>query len=185
MFNRSINLKALLPFIIALFLIILFVAMMEFFYIKINLTPSMPIGLYRQLPTTKIDRGDIVSACLPLAIAKHGLARGYLTKGRCPGGSIAVLKKIIAIPGDTVQLTTKSMKVNNRRYPAPQHTQDSSGNVIIRWIHNGTYKNVTGYWLYGNHSPNLSWDSRYYGSLSRSNIYGVYKPLLIFSSRSQ
>lgn len=180
MINRQVNLKALLPFVIILALIMLLAVMMKFSHIKINLTPSMPIGLYRQLSTTIIHRGDIVSACLPLAIAKFGLERGCLTKGNCPGGSIPVLKNVIAVPGDTVQLTSYAIIVNNKSYLAPQHSQDQLSRSIKQWGHNGTTKVINGYWLYGSHSPKCSWDSRYYHKLPRSMIRSIYAVVLAF-----
>ena len=49
-------------------------------------------------------RGALVAACLPAAIARTGLARGYLREGDCPAGAEPVAKVIGALPGDVVEI---------------------------------------------------------------------------------
>lgn len=177
---RQANIKLLIPFVITLVVILLLANLMKFFHIQINLTPSMPIGLYRQLSTMTIHRGDIVAACLPKPIAKVGLENGYLSKGHCPSGTIPVLKKVIAIPHDNVQLTSQAIIVNEKRYLAPQQKTNHRGHSIKRWNRNDLYKNTLDYWLYGSHSRNKSWDSRYYGGIASHDILWVYKSFLTF-----
>lgn len=148
--------------------------------IRINLTPSMPLGLY-YFSSSEPKRGDIVAACLPENIAKEGLKRYYLFYGRCHDNSathsMAVLKKVIAVPDDEVIVGDTEMIVNGRIYTAPQQSTDSNGLPITHFIHKKFYNCVTGFWLYGENNPVRSWDSRYYGGIARKNIIGVYRPL--------
>jgi conjugative transfer signal peptidase TraF len=149
----------------------------------INYTSSLPIGIYQKSSISVIHHDDIVAVCLPAAIAHEGLVRDYLAHGHCPGGSVPVLKQVIAIPHDTVKLTNQQITVGNQAYFAPQQAHDHNGIRVKHFIQNGTYQNIKTYWLYGYNAPFNSWDSRYYGGVKRSQIIGVYKPVLIWPSR--
>ncbi len=154
--------------------------------IRINLTSSMPLGLYYFSSSSTINwpkRGDIVAVCLPENIAKEGLKRHYLFYGHCHSNgavhSMAVLKKVIAVPNDEVIVTDTQMIVNGRGYFAPQQATDSNNLPVTHFIHKRFYSHVTGFWLYGENSPVRSWDSRYYGGIARKHIIGAYKPLWV------
>lgn len=139
----------------------------------------MLIGFYRKTGTVEFHQGDIIAVCLPRVIAEYGLAQGYLQHGHCSAESIAVLKQVIALPGDTIQLTNQAIVVNGVRYFFPYQAYDRLGRRMDKFVANGIYKSI-GYWLYGSHDVTHSWDSRYYGPVARENIIGVYKPLLTF-----
>lgn len=81
--------------------------------IRFNYTNSMPIGFYIKMKATTIRDGDIVAVCLPDIIANMGLKKHYLTRGSCNNGSVPVLKKVIAIPGDSVSINNQFITVNN------------------------------------------------------------------------
>jgi hypothetical protein len=58
-----------------------------FLHLRIMLTDSSaPAGIYRLKPV-RAGRGVLAAACLPAAIARTGLARGYLQKGDCPAAA--------------------------------------------------------------------------------------------------
>lgn len=164
------------PLLVMALLALIFISM-SYYHIQINPTGSLPIGLYQQQPTHQIHRGDIVAACLPKAIAKFSVERGYLSQGHCPGGALPVLKDVIAVPGDTVVLSQHAITVNGKAFLAPRATQDGSHRPILDVIPTGTYTNTQGFWLYGANAPQKSWDSRYYGPVSRDDIQGRYRPL--------
>lgn len=147
-------------------LALLFAVCCFVFRIHVNLTPSMPLGFYRELPGKPIKRGDTVAACLPAKLEKLGLARGYLTRGSCPGGSAPVLKEVIGVPGDVVIQYADRVCVNQRCYPAPILARDQQGRVIPHLAYRQPIKLKDAYWLYGSADPVYSWDSRYFGSIS-------------------
>lgn len=140
----------------------------------------MPIGFYEQIMTREIKRGDLVSVCLPKPIAAVALQRGYLRAGNCPSEVVPVLKRVIAIPGDTITLTNSDITVNGLKYYAPFMSIDHNKRPLQKFIHNGLYQSNHGYWIYGDNDPIQSWDSRYYGAVDRKAIIGIYKPLLTF-----
>ncbi len=146
--------------------------------IRFNYTNSMPIGFYIKLKTIAVHNGDTVAACLPNKIGKIGLENHYLARGSCSNGSVPVLKKVIAIPGDSVSINNQFITVNNLFYPAPRQTKDNHGHHVEKVIRNGRYFSTNSYWLYGANDPIDSWDSRYYGGVTRQHIIGVYKSFL-------
>ena len=84
--------------------IITSVLLLKYLGIAINLSNSMPIGIYQKFKTSVIKHGDIIALCLPLQIAEQGKAKGYLNHGHCPGDAKPIIKQVIAIPGDDVAL---------------------------------------------------------------------------------
>ncbi len=181
--SKTIRWRNVRGFVISLFIIALFFITMKFLHIELNGTASMPIGMYQRI-MGPVQRGSLVSVCLPKAIATEGVQKKYLTQGGCPGNSIAVLKQVIAIPGDTISVMNKGMRVAKKFYPAPIKLTDHEGQSIKRFIPNGIYHATSGYWLYGSGDVEHSWDSRYYGSVNATNVQGVYRPLLTFSHLS-
>lgn len=179
--SRPVNCKPLFMLLVSLILAIVTGYLLQFNHFQINLTPSMPLGLYRVIQKASIQRSDIVVVCLPHQIAQEGLQQGYLTQGKCPSGTIAVVKEVIATPGDTINLTQEGIRVNNQFYLAPQRLVDSHGLLIKRFVEYGVYSNINDYWLYGSHSPEDSWDSRYFGSIHRENIKHVMEPIFLFN----
>lgn len=171
--SRPINYKPLFMIVVSLILALVMSFLLQFNHLQINLTPSMPLGIYRI-----IQNGDIVAVCLPNHIAQKGLEKKHLIKGKCPSGVISVVKEVIAIPGDTVTLSQEGITVNNQFYPAPKRSTDSQGLVIKRFVENGVYSTINDYWLYGSHSPNYSWDSRYFGGVSKESILNILKVIM-------
>ena len=165
-------------FLLLLSPVLLLIAALKIAGIRFHYTNSMPIGFYERIQTTKIANNDLAAVCLPNSISKVGLERRYIARGTCHNGSTPVLKKVIAIPGDSVFLSNLYIVVNHVSYTAPFQSRDRHNYIVKKWIKNGGYKNINSYWLYGANDPLYSWDSRYYGGVKKSNIIGIYKPLL-------
>jgi conjugative transfer signal peptidase TraF len=143
---------------------------------RINISSSMPIGLYKETASTDIKKGDIIEACLPSTVAAEGLASGYLFHGSCPSGAASVVKLVIAVPGDQVLVLPFAMLVNGERFFAPVRQFDRAKRVINR--HTASMRHLSkGYWLYGVNNPIYSWDSRYFGEVSAASIRGVYQSM--------
>lgn len=146
-------------------------------HVVLNISGSMPVGIYRKLTASSIHVGDIVAVCLPKALEQVGLKQHYLTGSRtCPYGAAPVVKQVIAVPGQKVTLSAQKICVDTRCYPAPAQRNGITGDPVRRTVPLGEHK-ATGYWLYGAHSPDASWDSRYYGGVHRHAIQAVLRPL--------
>lgn len=106
--------------------------------VKINLTNSMPLGVY-VLDTSSIKPRRIVVACLPIHIAHVGLQNGYLITGSCPSGSAPVLGYVAAIRGSLVRVTDSNINVDRHVLNnSSAHQKDRRGRRIAR-LPNGNY----------------------------------------------
>jgi conjugative transfer signal peptidase TraF len=160
--------------IVAVFLI----AIGDAFGVLISNTDSAaPIGVYRVV-SGEPKRGDLVAACLPIAISQQGLARGYLRTGACPGDAEPVGKIIGAVPGDTVQVESSWVSVNGVRYTRSAVAEHDSAGHPLRHVRWGKYRVGTNQvWLFG-FNDRRSWDSRYFGPIPRANVRGKLQPIV-------
>ena len=164
--------------VVAVLVVITLLALMGVFHMRFNFTPSMPIGFYYQVSHPGIlKRGQTVEVCLPRIIGEQGLSRGYLNKGFCEGGFEPVIKELIALPGDEVQITQEGILVNQVFHYAPFIKFDMHGNAMSSYPVK-IIKSTNQYWLYGANDPEYSWDSRFYGGVGLKDIYGVLKKIL-------
>jgi conjugative transfer signal peptidase TraF len=148
------------------------------FELRVTLTDSAaPAGIYR-VSASAAGRGALVAACLPAAIARTGLARGYLRQGDCPVGAEPVAKLVGALPGDVVELAPGQVAINgvpiaNSRTAA----RDSAGRPLshVAW---GAHRVVAGQvWLFGFNDAR-SWDARYFGPVPLASLRGVLTPVV-------
>src|SRR2546425_10471933 len=81
--------------------------------LRVNLSGSMPIGLYR-VSSEPTARGAMVLACLPMEVAVVARSRGYVPRGACPGATAPIGKVVLAMGGDSVEGTAEGLLVNGR-----------------------------------------------------------------------
>jgi len=148
--------------------------------LRINFTASMPIGLYLllPLPSSDVKRGVLVAACPPAPAANIGRQRGYLAAGLCVNDTELLLKVIAAAPDDEVEVTAAGVVVNGLLLPHTQPVRrDRSGRLLVRWPRR-RYRLAPGQvWLYA--PDDRSWDSRYWGPASITDLKAKAVPLLI------
>jgi len=125
-------------------------------------------------------RGDLVAACLPIAIAQEGLAHGYLRTGACAGNAEPVGKIVCALAGDVVEVEPGWVGVNGVRFKrSAVSAQDSAGRPLphVAW---GRRRVSAGQvWLFGS-NDRRSWDSRYFGPVPLANVRGEIKPVVVW-----
>jgi len=148
---------------------------------RINWTSSMPIGLYREVPA-RLERGEIVLVCLPEEIAQVGRQRRYLPLGDCPEGVSPIVKKIVAIAGDEIELQEEFLAVNGVVVDrTPLRSSDSLARPMDhvplgrRLVADGEV------WVLGS-ERSRSWDSRYFGLVPVESIVASTKPVLTLGS---
>jgi conjugative transfer signal peptidase TraF len=125
-------------------------------------------GIYIKRSGSIITRRDTVALCLTPAYADFAVKRGYLLKGGACPDSYPLIKKVVAVPGDTVILTDDAVRVNNVSYPYKTYYADSLHRPLFVYPR-GIYINTAGYWVIGVNDPR-SWDSRYFGYISAAQI---------------
>jgi type IV secretory pathway protease TraF len=71
-------------------------------FVAINLTPSLPRGLYR-VTRLQVRPGALVTFCLPPEIVRRHDVGKWVAPGRCPGGKAPLCKQITVVgPGHAV-----------------------------------------------------------------------------------
>lgn len=148
--------------------------------IRWNMTPSMPLGLYRVQPIHgAVSRGEVVTLCLDPEPATFGRERGYLTGGECPNNVELLIKTVVAIPGDEVKISDTGLFVNGVQNPHSKALPVDDLNRPIFSVKEGAYQVNDGQvWVIGDSDPR-SYDSRYYGAVPIVNLHGRAIPLIV------
>lgn len=133
-----------------------------------NASPSAPVGLYWVEPYSALRRGDLVLATPPEAARRLAAERGYLPAG------VPLVKRVVAFSGDTVCAAGIEITINGpavaKRLPA-----DRRGRPLPDW--NGCRTLAANeFFLLMVDVPD-SFDSRYFGPVSSSQIVGRLVPL--------
>jgi conjugative transfer signal peptidase TraF len=145
--------------------------------LRFNLSPSLPRGLYRLDVGSGARAGDLVLACPPPAFARLALARRYLRRGACPGGSRPLGKLVLAVAGDRLEVGGGTIALDGRPLPATASlAADAAGRPLPR-VPPGARRVGSGQvWLVSPHP--LSLDSRYFGPIAAAQVLGRLVPLL-------
>jgi conjugative transfer signal peptidase TraF len=145
--------------------------------IRLNLSGSIPLGLYR-IVDEPIFRGTVVLVCLPPHISEFARNRRYVPSGSCPDGSSPLGKTVAAIPGDTVSVDREGVTVNHSLVGNSQPLLVDNEGRQLQQFPTGTYlvsRNEV--WLVSSFSPR-SFDSRYFGPVSASWVVSRVRALL-------
>lgn len=145
---------------------------------RINVTPSLPLGIWR---TAAIDNAEFVEFCLPDGPAKEvAVARGYLPNGLCSGGVAPLLKPVTARQGDRVTVTSSGVSVNGEQVVYRIAPADSTGRPLPA-AELGTHEvSQRELWVLSSYNPG-SFDSRYFGPIPASSVIHGMVPVLVFN----
>jgi len=150
--------------------------------LRINESPSLPIGIWRVSPLDRaLQRGDIVSFCPPdTPTFREAWLRGYLSAGHCEGGFEPLLKPVAAIAGDRVSGTDDGISINGRLIA---NSKSLHRDGLRRTLPSPKAHDVIlakgEVWVISSYNP-LSFDSRYFGPVPISRIEGLAHPLFVF-----
>ncbi len=133
-----------------------------------NATASAPIGLYLTVPVRRLVRGDLVLAMPPPHLAQFAADRGYLPRG------VLLVKRIEALPGDTICANHSDIAINGRRV-ADRLATDGAGRPLPHWQGCRALKPGQVFLL----MPGVrdSFDGRYFGPIPREAVLGRLVPL--------
>lgn len=145
--------------------------------VRLNLTSSLPVGLYLETGDTPT-RGSIVLACLPPAMARLARERSYVPHGdRCPGRTAPIGKVVVALPGDTVVVSASGLEVNGRHVPNSRSRSFDSRGRPLPSLREGHYTLRAGeLWFVSSYSLR-SFDSRYFGAVAARSVISVVRPV--------
>lgn len=151
------------------------------FNLKLNYTPSYPRGLYqvKEQPLEQLERGDLVLVCPKLNDAiKLAAERNYIHFSyECSTGLTPLMKRIVAMEGDHVEVTEQGIFVNQKLVKNSIPLVVDSKNRPMPIASSGiTPKDRI--WIVSEYSD-VSFDSRYFGDLDIASVIGTMKPLWI------
>ena len=149
------------------------------FGIRLNLTPSLPLGFYI---TSRSWDANLVEFCPQAAAATISLSRQYRTAGTCRDGGAPLLKPAVAFAGDEVEVSANGIRVNGQLLPnSAGRFRDHLQRPLDPWPY-GTYKVERGtVWVVSSFNS-YSFDSRYYGPIPNSGIWHHLRPLWTFAT---
>lgn len=135
-----------------------------------NASDSVPRGWYRIEPAESLRVGDVVLANLPHMAAALAAQRGYLPLG------VPLLKPVAAIAPQHVCGDGYVIRIDGRP-AAVARVADSHGRPLPQWRQCRALADEV-YLLSTSHAS--SFDSRYFGPVSASEVIGVAQPIWTF-----
>lgn len=144
--------------------------------LRINTTPSIPVGVYR-LTNDPLSKGAYVLFCPPPApVFDMAKDRGYLSAGFCPGGYGHLMKKILAAENDVVAIGEDGVHINGQLLPlSAPFLVDGAGRGLPQY--EASFVLGSTELLLMSDSNRGSFDGRYFGSINRQQIEGVLHPI--------
>ncbi|MBY5364762.1 conjugative transfer signal peptidase TraF [Rhizobium leguminosarum] len=138
---------------------------------RINLTPSEPLGLWRIIPLHRpVAIDDLVFICPPAtAEMLEARVRGYLRSGSCPGGVAPLIKTVIAVAGQHVEIGA-SVSVDGRVVSSSSLARRDGKGRPLTPFPSGI---VPPRYVFLHSSFPGSYDSRYFGPVPICGIRGL------------
>ncbi len=157
----------------------LLVAVASAFELRVNWTESMPRGLYQRVDSALV-RGELVAVCLAGEAARLARERSYVISGSCESGLAEIVKRIVAIPGDRVELGRDGVRVNGEPIAGSELLDRDSQGEPLAHAEEGEIVLAEGRYFVMGTNVRRSWDSRYFGPIAREQIVGGARPLWTF-----
>lgn len=151
--------------------------------IRINTTRSIPVGLYIA-SSAPMEKGAHVLFCPPPhfngGVFELARERGYIGAGFCPGGYGLMMKRVLAVGRDVVDIDVDGVRVNGEllALSAPAKV-DQAGRPMPHYRTSGVILGDAEVLLMSDVSA-TSFDSRYFGPVRRAQIESVIVPLVIW-----
>ena len=145
---------------------------------RINLTPSEPLGLWRIVPLHRsVAIDDLVFVCPPKTAAMRAArARGYIRFGFCPGSVAPLIKMVIAVAGQHVEIGA-SVSVDGQEVSSSSLVpRDGKGRSLAPFP-SGI---VPPGYVFLHSAFTGSYDSRYFGPVPASGILGLAKEVFTY-----
>lgn len=147
--------------------------------LRVNLTPSYPLGLWRVEPIGRaVAVGDRIFICPPRTSAfELARDRGYLGHGLCPGWFSPLIKTVVAVAEQHVIIDGSITIDGVQLAHSFVRPLDGEGRVLAA-ASSGTVP--TGQ-LFLHSEFAGSYDSRYFGPIPAAGVLGLAQPLLVFT----
>lgn len=157
-YKKKINLFFLIFWIIFVLIVVGYFIFTKLFWI--NITPSIPVGIYREIKLNEIKKGDIVVFKMDKNFEKYSSAKDILSA-----------KQVVALNGDKLEEKSNHLYVNGEDY----------GEYVVGIPKAKLNISKDGYWVLSKQKYSL--DSRYYGEIKRKDI--LKKMKLVYSMENK
>lgn len=148
--------------VIAIFLLsYLFLKVVSNRYFVLNLSPSMEKGIYLLKEIDELKKGDVVLLNIPLKIKETLYSRGYL-----PKNIKTLLKEVVAIEGDKIEVVNNKLYVNNE-FKGEIAKADPKGRELTSFVEDKILKRDEIFLLGRGEN---SYDSRYFGVVEKGEL---------------
>lgn len=145
---------------------------------RLNLTPSYPLGLWRiEALARPVAIGDLIFICPPrIPAIALGVERGYVRPGTCKGGVSPLIKTVVALSGQRVEIAG-SVTIDGRVLANSEvRATDAAGRTLAPY--SGGLVPAGTLFLYSDFAG--SYDSRYFGPIPASGLLGLARPIITF-----
>lgn len=144
--------------------------------LRVNLTPSYPLGLWRIEPMNRpVAVGDLIFICPPQTPAfSLARARGYVRSGLCPGWMSPLIKTVVAMGGQRIDVD-RAIRIDGRPLAHSKiHTVGAEGSPLPSF--SGGIVPAGHLFLHSDFAG--SYDSRYFGPIPDDGLLGLALPLV-------
>lgn len=169
-------------FCFILFCLILFVAIYGHYNFEINKTDSLPHGIYHISNNDIIKRNDIVVFCPPYnEFLKFAEKQGYFGNLElvCDNVTPKYMKKIVGLPGDDIYISLSGVYVNKIKIKNSEPYKEILSDKIFHNYSKHIILKDNEYFLMSDYSQ-LSFDSRYFGIITRDKFLYKVTPFIIY-----
>ncbi len=145
---------------------------------RVNTTRSIPVGLY-WTSSAPVEKGAYVLFCPPrIGVFDDARERGYIGAGFCEGGYGYMMKRVLAAKNDAVTVAADGVRVNGELLPQSAPIKaDPAGRLLPRYQSDSYTLGSSELLLMSDRSA-TSFDGRYFGPVSRSQIKNVIRPVI-------
>lgn len=145
---------------------------------RVNLTPSYAYGLWKIEPLGRAVRsGDRIFICPPGEVAELGLERGYLPRGLCPSGSGPLIKTVVALAGQSVEIEGRVI-IDGKPLSSSRVLEADAEGRSMPVFAGGSVGEGT---LFLHSDFVGSYDSRYFGPIPAEGVFGLAREILTFA----
>ncbi|CZH22749.1 conjugative transfer signal peptidase TraF [Legionella pneumophila serogroup 1] len=152
---------------------------------RINLTESIPIGLYRITSEAPIKNAYVIFCPDNRESFRLARDRGYIDHALYCDGYGYLMKKVVAVSGDILSVTNEGVFVNQMLIPhSKPKVQDGMKRTLPQW-------QVMNYQLQKDEVMTMtsqsewSFDGRYYGLVHTRQIKGMIIPIWVINKREK
>ncbi|HAU4231589.1 TPA: conjugative transfer signal peptidase TraF [Legionella pneumophila] len=152
---------------------------------RINLTESIPIGLYRITSADPIKNTYVIFCPDDRESFRLARNRGYIDHGLYCDGYGYLMKKVVAVSGDILSVTKKGVFVNHILIPHSKPKLQDGMKRALPQLQVMNYQLQKDEVMTMTNQSEWSFDGRYYGLVHTGQIKGMITPIWVINKRER